>query len=55
MMLTKAVAPKTKSELIAALQKALVRSVDVYEGEHLTSLPALDRLRRSGATVIVVS
>lgn len=54
MMLTKAVSPKTKAELMAALQKAIIRSVDVYEGERLASLPALDRLRRSGATVIVV-
>lgn len=54
-MLTKSVGPKTKAELIASLQKAMFRSVDVYEGDRLASLPALDRLRRANSTVVVLA
>lgn len=54
-MLGKTIMPRTKSELIAAIQRAPFRSVEVFEGDRLGGLPAADRLRRSGATVIVLS
>ena len=53
-MLSKVVAPKTKAELIAALQKASFRSFDVLEGAGLDKLPAKAALVRDGATVILL-
>jgi hypothetical protein len=53
-MLSKIHKPKTKQELIKALQAASIRSVEVYEGEVLASLPAKPDLVRQKATVIVV-
>ncbi|WP_428969204.1 hypothetical protein ACQR50_16940 [Sphingomonas sp. Xoc002] len=54
MMLTKSISPKTKAELIRALQAATFRKVEVFEGERLNDLPTIDRLRRESATVIVL-
>lgn len=54
-MLTKTVAPKTKAELIRALQAATFRSVEVFEGDQLMGLPSTDRIRRAKGTVIVLS
>lgn len=54
-MLTKAVAPKTKAELIRALQAASFRSVEVFERDGLATLPTVDRLRRANSTIIVLS
>ena len=53
-MLTKTILPKTKAELIRAIQAAPLRSFDVYDGDRLASLPAVADLRRVGATVIVL-
>lgn len=54
-MLTKTVAPKSKAELIRALQAASFRSFEIYECTNLTSLPSADRLRRGNGTVIVLT
>jgi|GEM_PF-998300 len=53
-MLPKIQIPKTKQELIKALQAACARSVEVYEGEGLANLPAKPDFIRQKATVIVV-
>lgn len=53
-MLSKIQKPKTKQELIKALQSAPVKSVAVYEGSDLLSLPAKADLVRHSASVIVV-
>jgi hypothetical protein len=53
-MLSKVLPPKTKAELIAALQKASFRSFDVYEGASLDRLPSKAELVRAGSSVIVV-
>jgi hypothetical protein len=54
-MLTKSVSPKTKAELIRALQSATFRNVEVFEGEGLNQLPTIDRLKRVGGVVVVLS
>lgn len=53
-MLTKSVGPKTKAELIRALQSAAFTNVEVFEGERLGSLPPLAELKRKRASAIVV-
>jgi hypothetical protein len=53
-MLTKTVAPKTKAELVRAIQAALFRSFDVYDGDRLATLPTARDLQRAGATVVVL-
>ena len=54
-MLTKTISPKTKAELIAALQAASFRTIEVYETDRLGAVPRLDALRRANSVVIVVS
>lgn len=53
-MLSKIQKPKTKQELIKALQSASIRSVEVFEGDSLANLPAKLDLIRQKATLIVV-
>lgn len=53
-MLSKTVSPKTKAELIRALQGATFRSVEVYEGDMLRYLPPTAQLKSLGATAVVV-
>ena len=53
-MLTKTVVPKTKAELIRAIQSAPFRSFDVYDGDRLAVLPSSRDLARGGATVVVL-
>ena len=53
-MLSKIQKPKTKHELIRALQSAPIKSVAVYEGSDLGSLPAKTDLVRQGSTVILI-
>ena len=54
-MLSKTVVPKTKAELIAALQRASIKSVEVFEGGRLAYLPTYHSWERKSATVIVLS
>ena len=53
-MLSKTVAPKTKAELIRALQAASFRSVEIFEQGSIKLMPSVDRLKRDQATVIVI-
>jgi len=53
-MLSKTVSPKTKAELIRALQAASIRSFDIFEGDQLGQLPSFSSLKRSGATIVVI-
>lgn len=52
-MLCKTVMPKTKAELIRALQAASFRSFEIYEGDQ-TRMGSLARLAKFGDTVIVL-
>lgn len=53
-MLSKTLVPKTKAELIAALQRAAFRNVDIFEGERLGVLPSATDLGRRRASAIVL-
>lgn len=53
-MLSKVQKPKTKQELIKALQSAPIKSVAVYEGSEVNELPAKSDIIRQGATIIVI-
>lgn len=53
-MLSKTVSPKTKAELIRALQTASFRYVEIFEQGSMTLMPSVDRLKRDQATVIVI-
>ncbi|MES2986606.1 MAG: hypothetical protein V4808_01745 [Pseudomonadota bacterium] len=53
-MLSKTIAPKTKAELIRALQSASFRSFEVFESERLAAMPSLVELSRVSACVIVI-
>jgi hypothetical protein len=53
-MLSKVTAPKTKAELVRAIQGADVRSFEVLEGAGLDRLPSKADLVRMAATVIVL-
>ncbi len=53
-MLSKIQKPKTKQELIKALQSATIKSFEIYEGPELNKLAAKSDLIRQGATVIVI-
>lgn len=53
-MLTKIKKPQTKQELIRALGQANVRTVTVYEGSDLRTLPSKDMIERSKQTVIII-
>lgn len=53
-MIGKVIHPKTKQQLIEALQKASVRSVEVLEGEALRRLPSKAELTRANVTVVLL-
>lgn len=53
-MLSKVQKPRTKQELIKALQSASIQSVTVYEGSDLNLLPSKMDLIRQKASVIIV-
>lgn len=53
-MLSKIQKPKTKQDLIRALQSAPIKSFEIYEGSELNQLPAKSDLVRQGSTVIIV-
>ena len=53
-MLSKIQKPKTKQELIKALQSAPIKSFGIYEGSEVNQLPAKSDLARQGSTVIVL-
>jgi hypothetical protein len=53
-MLSKIQKPKSKQELIKALQSASIQSVTVYEGPDVNLLPSKSDLVRQKASVIIV-
>ena len=53
-MLSRIQKPKSKSELIKAIQSAQVQSVAVYEGSDINQLPSKADLIRQKASVIIV-
>jgi hypothetical protein len=53
-MLSRVQKPKSKSELIKAIQSAQVQSVAVYEGTDINQLPSKADLIRQKASVIIV-
>ena len=53
-MLSKIQKPKTKQELIKALQAAPIKSFEIYEGSEVNQLPAKSDLIRQGCTVIII-
>jgi hypothetical protein len=53
-MLSKVQKPKSKQELIKALQSASIQLVTVYEIDDLNKLPSKSDLIRSKSSVIVV-
>ncbi len=46
--------PNTKQDLIQALQRSTIRTIEVYEGQDLTKVPSRSDLERTKATVIVL-
>ena len=53
-MLSKIQKPKTKQDLIKALQVAPIRSFEIYEGSEVSHLPSKTDMIRQAATVIVI-
>jgi hypothetical protein len=53
-MLSKIQKPKSKQELIKALQTASIRSVEVYEGDNLAKIPVKSDLVRQKVTLLVI-
>jgi hypothetical protein len=53
-MLSKVQKPKTKQELVKAIQGASIRSFEVYEGISLANLPLKSELVRQKASVIIL-
>jgi len=53
-MLSKVQKPKSKQELIKALQSATIQSVTVYEGSDVNLIPSKSDLIRLKASVIIV-
>jgi hypothetical protein len=53
-MLSKVQKPKTKQELIKALQSVPVHSVTVYEGSDVNLIPSKADLVRQKASVIIL-
>jgi hypothetical protein len=53
-MLSKIQTPRTKQEIIKALQSASIQSVAVFESGDLNRLPSKADLIRQKATVIIV-
>ena len=54
MMLSRVSLPKSKGELIRALQKAPFRSFDVFEGSSLPKFPRFSQIVREGDAIIVL-
>lgn len=53
-MLSKIQKPKSKQDLIKALQSAPIKSFEIYEGPEVNQLPAKSDLIRQGASVILI-
>ena len=53
-MLTKIDAPRTKRELITALEKSQPKRIEVFEGTSLKRVPSIRELEKGNASVIVL-
>lgn len=53
-MLSKVHKPKTKQELIKALQSAPIKSFEIFEGSEVNQLPTKSALCRNNISVILV-
>ncbi|WP_397587632.1 hypothetical protein [Sandarakinorhabdus limnophila] len=53
-MLSKVHKPKSKQELIKALQSAPIKTFKVYEETEINQLPPKSDLVRQGSTVIII-
>jgi hypothetical protein len=53
-MLSKVHKPKSKQDLIRAIQSAPIKSFKVYEDTEVNQLPSKADLIRQGSTVIVI-
>ena len=53
-MLSKVQKPKTKQELIKALQSTPIQSVSVFEGSDVNLIPSKSDLIRQKASVIIL-
>ena len=53
-MLSKVQKPKTKQDLIKALQSAPIKSFEIYEGSEVNQLPTRQDLVRKASAVIVI-
>ena len=53
-MLSKVHKPKTKQDLIRALQSASIKSFEIYEGSGVNQLPSKSDITRQKASVIIV-
>lgn len=53
-MLSKIQKPKTKQDLIKALQSAPIKSFEIYERSEVNQLPAKSDLVRQAAAVIIL-
>lgn len=53
-ILSKVTAPKTKAELILAIQRSRFRSFSVYETLETAKLPSIQQLVKDSATVIIL-
>lgn len=53
-MLSKIQKPKSKQDLIRALQSAPIKSLEIYEGADLKSVPSVTELTRQKASVIII-
>ena len=54
MILSRVLVPKSKAELILAIQRSSFRSFVVYEELETRKLPSLKQLVKDGATVIIL-
>lgn len=53
-MLSKIQKPKSKQDLIRALQSAPIKSFEIYEGSEVNLIPSKSDLIRKGSTLIVL-
>ena len=53
-MLSKIQKPKTKQELIKALQSAPIKSFEIYEGSEIKRLPSKSELIRRCTAVAII-
>lgn len=53
-MLSKVLKPKTKQDLVKAINQANLASFDIYEGNDISKMPSKNDLTRTNAVVLVL-